>query len=62
MMHVQKALEAVPTVTEATVTMGEAVVEHDGASDEQLLQAVRAAGDYSGMISPLPPPGSYTYQ
>jgi copper chaperone CopZ len=48
--HVQKALEAVPTVKDAKVVEGEATVEHENASDEQLLRAVRAAGDYTGKI------------
>lgn len=48
--HVQKALEAVSAVKEAKVVEGEATVEHDGASDEELLRAVRAAGDYVGKI------------
>jgi copper chaperone CopZ len=50
--HVQKALEAVPTVKDVTVTLDEgATVEHENASDEQLLRAVRAAGDYKGEIA-----------
>lgn len=48
--HVQKALEAVPTVKDAKVVVGEATVEHENASDEQLLRAIRSAGDYSGKI------------
>lgn len=49
--HVQKALEAVPGVTGATVTQGEgATVEHTGADTRQLLAAVRAAGDYRAEV------------
>lgn len=49
--HVQKALEAVPTVNDVRVSLGEgATVEHENASDEQLLRAVRAAGDYKGEV------------
>lgn len=51
MTHVEKALEAVPNVKEVQVTLDEgATVQHDGASDDQLLRAVRAAGDYQGEI------------
>jgi copper chaperone CopZ len=50
--HVEKALEAVPAVTDASVSIGEANVTHDGATDEQLLRALRAAGDYRGNILP----------
>ncbi|HEU5395710.1 MAG TPA: hypothetical protein VFV81_00985 [Verrucomicrobiae bacterium] len=46
----QKALEAVPAVKDAQVVVGEATVEHEGADDEQLLRAIRAAGDYAGKI------------
>lgn len=50
--HVQKALEAVPTVKDVRVSMDEgATVEHESASDDQLLRAVRAAGDYKGEIA-----------
>ena len=50
--HVQKALEAVPGVKDVSVAFDEgATVEHEGASDEQLLSAVRAAGDYEGTIA-----------
>ena len=51
--HVQRALEAVPGVTAVEVTSGEgARVTHEGASDEQLLRAVRSAGDFAGVIEP----------
>lgn len=50
--HVQKALEAVPTVKDVRVALHEgATVQHETASDEQLLRAVRAAGDYKGEIA-----------
>lgn len=43
--HVQKALEAVPGVTDASVTQDEgATVEHDGADPQQLLRAVESLG------------------
>ena len=50
--HIQKALEAVPSVKDVTVTLEEgATVEHENASDEQMLRAVRAAGNYHGEIA-----------
>lgn len=49
-VHVEKALEAVPAVKEASVVVGEATVQHENASNEQLLRAIRAAGDYKGEI------------
>jgi copper chaperone CopZ len=49
--HVQKALEAVPTVNDVSVSVGDgATVQDENASDEQLLRAIRAAGDYQGEI------------
>lgn len=48
--HVQKALEVVPTVKDATVNVGETSVQHESATNEQLLRAIRAAGDYAGEI------------
>ena len=48
--HVQKALEAVPSVTEVNTVIGEVTVQHENASDEQLIRAIRAAGDYQGQI------------
>lgn len=49
--HVQKALEAVPGVTDAAVTQAEgAVIQHDGADTAQLIAAVRAAGDYKAEV------------
>lgn len=50
MTHVQKALEAVPTVIGVDVEEGRATIKHEKATQEQLLNAVRAAGDYSGRI------------
>lgn len=50
--HVEKALEATPGVKNVNVTLDEgATVEHEGASNEQLLRAFRAAGDYTGEIT-----------
>ena len=49
--HVQKALEAVPTVKDVHVVVGEATVDHANAGNEQLLRAIRAAGDYAGQIA-----------
>lgn len=49
--HVQKALEAVPGVTEVTVTQDEgATIQHNGAEKDQLIAAVRAAGDYKAEV------------
>lgn len=49
--HVQKALEAVEGVQDVQVTSGEgARVVHANASDDTLLRAIRAAGDYQGRI------------
>ena len=49
--HVQKALEAVPGVSDVTVMQGEgATVEHDGADTRELVVAVRAAGDYRAEV------------
>jgi copper chaperone CopZ len=48
-VHVQRALSAVPMVKSVRVTIGMAIVEHD-ASDEQLLRAIGAAGNYKGRI------------
>jgi Cu+-exporting ATPase len=49
--HVQKALEAVPGVTDVTIAQEEgAIVEHSGADTEQLIAAVRAAGDYRAEV------------
>jgi copper chaperone CopZ len=49
--HVQKALEAVPTVKRVDMALGEeAAIQHEAASDDQLLRAVRAAGNYRGQI------------
>ncbi len=45
--HVQKALQAVPGVASATVTLTEgAVVEHEGVSIQDLQRAVAGAGEY----------------
>jgi copper chaperone CopZ len=49
--HVQKALEAVPGVKDATVQLDEdAIVQHENASEEQMLRAISAAGDYKGKV------------
>ena len=49
--HIEKALEAVPGVSNVTVTQGEgARVDHTGADAKQLMAAVRAAGDYKAEV------------
>jgi copper chaperone CopZ len=49
--HVQKALEAVPGVTDVAVTQDEgATIRHNGAETKQLIAAVRAAGDYKAEV------------
>jgi len=49
--HVQNALKAVPGVIDVRVAFNEdAVVRHEAVPEEQMLQAVRAAGDYHGEI------------
>lgn len=49
--HIQKALEAVPGVSNVTVTQGEgATVDHTGTDGQQLIAAVRAAGDYKAEV------------
>jgi copper chaperone CopZ len=53
-MQLQRTLCAVPTVKGGSVSIGEATVEHENASDEQLLQAVCAAGNYRGEIMTAP--------
>jgi copper chaperone CopZ len=49
-----RALSAVPTVKGLGVSIGEATVEHENASDEELLDAIRAAGNYRGKIISIP--------
>jgi copper chaperone CopZ len=49
--HVQQALEAVPGVHDVRITLDEgATIEHEMASDEQMLRAIAAAGDYRGEL------------
>ena len=49
--HIEKALEAVPGVKEAAVTLGEgAMVEHENADEQKLIRAVAAAGDYKAEV------------
>lgn len=49
--HVEKALRAVPGVKEVTVRQDEgATVEHDGASEQELIQAVAAQGGYKAEV------------
>ena len=49
--HVQKALEAVPGVTDVSVTQDEgATIEHNGAETSQLIAAIRAAGAYKAEV------------
>ena len=50
-VQVQRALVAVPTVKFVGVSIGAATVEHENASPEKLLQAVRIAGDFKGEIT-----------
>ena len=52
-VQVQRALAAVPTVKFVGVTIGAATVEHENASQEQLLQAIRTAGDFKGKIGEI---------
>lgn len=50
--HVQKALEAVPGVTDVRVALNEgATIEHESVPEEKLLRAIRASGDYQGEIA-----------
>jgi copper chaperone CopZ len=49
-IQLQRMLSAVPTVNSVGVSIGEAIVEHEKASDEQLLHAIYAAGNYGGKI------------
>jgi copper chaperone CopZ len=49
-VRVQRALAAVPMVKFVGVTIGAATVDHENASPEQLLQAIRTAGDFTGEI------------
>ena len=49
--RVQKALEAIPGVVDVRVALDEgALVKHEGVPENQMLRAVRAAGDYRGEI------------
>jgi copper chaperone CopZ len=49
--HVQKALEAVPGVKDVTVQLEEdAIVQHEGSSEDQMLRAISAAGEFRGKI------------
>ena len=50
--HVQKSLEAVPGVTNATVTLDDgAVIEHQGADEKELVRAVEARGGYKARVA-----------
>jgi copper chaperone CopZ len=49
-----RALSGVPTVKGVGVSIGEARVEHENATDEQLLHAICAAGNYRGKIISVP--------
>jgi len=49
-VQVRRALATVPTVKFVGVTIGAATVEHENASPEQLVQAIRTAGDFAGHI------------
>ena len=49
--HVQKSLEAVEGVNNATVTLDEgAVVEHGGVEEKELVRAVEARGGYKAQV------------
>jgi copper chaperone CopZ len=51
--HIEKALEAIPRVKEAAVTLGEgATVEHENADQQKMIRAVAAAGDYKAEVVP----------
>lgn len=50
-VHVEKALQAVPGVSDVTVALEKgATVEHDGADTQLLVHAVEAAGDYKAEV------------
>ena len=51
---VQRHLSAVPTVKDLRVSIGEAIVQHENATDEQLLRAVRAAGEFTAKLDEEP--------
>lgn len=49
--HIEKALEAVPGVQQASVNLGSgATVEHNGVDPQKLIRAVAAAGDYKAEL------------
>ena len=49
--HVQKAIEAVPGVTDVRVALNEgATVEHEDVPEDRILRAIQSAGDYRGEI------------
>jgi copper chaperone CopZ len=49
--HVDKSLRAVPRVKDVTVRQDEgATVEHDGASERDLIQAVESKGGYKAEV------------
>ncbi len=51
--RVEKALKAVPGVKTVQVSLDTgATVQHENASEDQLLQAIQKAGDYRGQIIP----------
>ena len=52
--HLLRTLSAVPTVRGLGVSIGLATVEHENASVEELLDAIRAAGNYRGEIITVP--------
>ncbi|MHC1766380.1 MAG: heavy-metal-associated domain-containing protein [Verrucomicrobiia bacterium] len=50
-VHVEKALEALPGVVSASVSLDDgAIVEHRGIGAEELERAVAAAGGYKAEI------------
>ena len=49
--HVEKSLRAVPHVKDVTVRQDEgATIEHDGATERELIQAVEAKGGYKAEV------------
>ena len=49
--HVAKSLRAVPHVTNVTMRQDEgATVEHDGATEQDLIRAVEARGGYKAEV------------
>jgi copper chaperone CopZ len=50
-VHIEKALEALPGVVEASVTLDRgATVRHNGVAPEEMQRAVCAAGEYRAEV------------